>query len=112
MKFGKDSNYWPKDSLKRSLLLNYPGCKSVLDAFHLTKQSGNTTSLKLPSINEDYVLMRDVIIELTSKIDFDIDELDVKTKESLANISDPVLWRDSWLDVLRSRGKRGEDFTE
>ncbi len=106
MKFGKDSEYWPKDSLKRSLLMNYPGCKSTLDAFNLVKSQSNQTATQTPSINEDYIIMRDIINELSSLITFDIDDLDINTRVSLADIKDPREWKDAWLGVIRSRGLR------
>lgn len=111
MKFFKDSSQWPRDSLKRALLLNYPGCKSSLDALALRKKelsSQELTASQTPSLNQDYIIMRDIINELTSLITFDIDELDIETRLRLANINDSIEWKNAWLHVLGSRGKHEE----
>ncbi len=106
MKFRKDSDQWPKDSLKRSLLLNYPGCKSTLEAFNLIKSQQSQTPLETPKVNEDYKIMRDAIKAIESAIgDFDIDNLssDIRLQLNnipLNNIPNVILWRDSWLKVL------------
>ncbi len=60
-----------KDSLKKTLLMNYPGCKSAVDAFELAKSQ---LSERPSETTQEYKSMRQAIIDIEISINgFDID---------------------------------------
>ncbi len=104
MKFGKDSDQWPKDSLRRSLLLNYPGCKSSLDALALTKSQLNE------SASQEYKSMRQAIIDIELSLNgIDIDLLDSSVRDNLREmplktLGDIELWKQGWMTAIKKHG--------
>lgn len=98
MKFKKDSDHWPKDSLKRSLLMNFPGCKNSVEA--MLKQKASQTP-------DEYKTMRQIIIDIEKELDgYDIDLMDFSTREKIAlmpvrNIGEALLWKDAWMGILK-----------
>ena len=98
MKFKKDSDHWPKDSLKRSLLMNFPGCKNSVEAM-LKQKSSQTPS--------EYKTMCQIIIDIEKALDgYDIDLMDFSMREKLSlmplrNIGEALLWKDAWMEVLK-----------
>lgn len=106
MKFGKDSDQWPKDSLRRSLLLNYPGCKSVVEALELTKKTSSQNQ-RPTELSEEYKSMRQIIIDIENLINgYDIDLMGPELRDELKfmplkNIEDAVKWKENWFRVLR-----------
>ncbi len=105
MKFKKDSDQWPRDSLRRTLLLNYPGCKSATEAFELARNPANKIQTPLEPTQE-YKSMRQAIIDIEVLINgFDIDLMDPELRESLKsmplkNLGDIELWKSAWTEVM------------
>ncbi len=103
MKFGKDSDQWPRDSLKRSLLLNFPGCKSPLEALELIKSQRNQTASQSM---EEYKSMRQAIIDIELSLNgIDIDFIDSSLRENLRLmplkcLGDIELWREAWMKAI------------
>ena len=102
MKFKKESDNWPKESLKRSLLLNYPGCKSTTEALAFVKSQKNET----PSEIEKYERMRQAIIDIEVHLNgFDIvfmdTDLRIKLGEMpLKDLGDVQLWKEAWMRAI------------
>lgn len=83
------------DGLKKSLLLNYPGCSNVLEALEKAKT-------KTPS---NYEVLRSAISEIRDYLgDYDIDLMDRNKrielyKIPLDSIKNVELWKRGWLNV-------------
>lgn len=97
MKFKKDSDNWPKDSLRRSLLMNFPGCKNSIEAFEKLR-------ISKPS---DYEIMRQIILSIEKELDgYDIDLMDFSLRERvslmpLRDIGEALRWKDAWMEILK-----------
>lgn len=106
MKFDNPRKQTP-EGLKKSLLLNYPGCSNVLEA--LEKAKGNTLS-GVPSKQEskppsDYEVLRKAILDISRHLgDYNIDFMDRNKrielyKIPLDSIDNVKKWRDGWLKM-------------
>jgi hypothetical protein len=108
MKFGKDSDQWPRDSLRRTLLLNYPGCKSVTEALELARKPSSSNQ-RPPELTKEYESMRKAIIDIANVLDgYNIDLLDPRLREELArmplkSLEDVEAWKQSWLGIIENR---------
>lgn len=102
-----DTLTWPKEDLKRILTLNYPGCKSAMEAVKDTLAKKSVTDSR--GRETIYQVMKATIEELTLLLkDFDYDSLPSGKREELQNmkaqsIEEIRAWRDAWKDaVLKS----------
>lgn len=94
-------------SLERSLVRDFPGCKSVVQALQkvITEKQGNTALQ--PS--EEYQIMLDAIYEITlASKDFDFDEMRSETCTVLSQMplndcGQVIRWKNAWLKVIAGR---------
>ena len=97
-----------KDSLKKTLLMNYPGCKSAVDAFELTKLN---LSQRPSETSKEYKSMRQAIIDIELSLNgFDIDEMDSFVRGELRDLPLKTLggievWKEGWMKAIRKLGK-------
>ncbi len=102
-----DKLLWPKEDLKRILILNYPGCKTASEAVKEIIAKNQTPSAVM-SEQEKYKLMKGVIEELTILLkDFDYgllpDGKQIELKNMPAKTIDEVYaWRDAWKSAVLS----------
>jgi hypothetical protein len=93
-----------KDSLKKTLLMNYPGCKSAVEAFEFAKSQKIETASQA---SEEYESMRQIIIDVELAINgFDIDLMDGSLRAELRDmplrtLDEAVLWRDAWIRTMK-----------
>ena len=91
-------------SLKRALLMNYPGCSSALEAFDqvMKTSSQNQRSTELPL---EYESMRNAINDIANALDgYNIDLMDQPLRKELADmplksVEDIEKWKQSWRGV-------------
>lgn len=120
-KWQKES--WPIGSLSRTLIHDFPGCKSLLDALAKTilnnspsskepleKRTINEAEVKIkePTELEKYLALRENIKTIEHYIHNGIDTwiVDEATRERLAKIpinsvAEALFWRDSWVKEIR-----------
>ncbi len=97
-----------KDSLKKTLLMNYPGCKSAVDAFELAKSQ---LSERPSETTQEYKSMRQAIIDIEISINgFDIDRMDQGVRDSLKQmplktLGDISLWKEGWMKAIQKLGR-------
>ena len=98
-----DRLLWPKDSLKRTLLMNHPGCDSAVAAVKsLIAKQDQLNIDSPPEIPNEFQVMHDTIEELKVYLkDFDYELLINGKREELANmptktIDEAKAWRDAW----------------
>lgn len=108
---GKGSNVWDKDSLRRTLVRDYPGASNVQEALSKarellsseTKTSTPVTDVIAPPT--DYEIMRDCIkaIEAVYDPSADYDPLVVAELSflPLKTPADAFKWRDAWLELIK-----------
>lgn len=94
---------WPEGALARALARDFPGCKSVLEAY---AQAVNGKDTKQEPVQDQSKEMAALIDEVSKTIgDYDIEKLPDKAKEyikkfTLNNINEAKLWRDAWIKVM------------
>lgn len=104
---------WPDRSLEKTLAMDYPGCKSALDAVKkvLSDKEPKTEVPILPTpppilTNEDYLLMKQAITDVETALkNIDISKLpdDVRNKIAKMPINTPIEahnWRYAWLKAI------------
>ncbi len=86
--------------------MNYPGCKSVLDAFESIKKNSKQEQSPAGEPN-DYEIMRQIIIDIERELNgLDIDLLDKVLRDKLAmmpirNIGEATTWKESWFQAIK-----------
>lgn len=92
-----DKLLWPKESLKRALLRDFPGCSNSLEALKKVIESKNQTATQVPQQEDLPELLRTVIKsleELQSQVDVDL--IPLETRSILAEL--PLTTREEILE--------------
>lgn len=108
-----DRKTWPQDSLKRTLVRDFPGSKGILDALKKTIESKNESALQL-SEKEKLEAVRKIIKEIELLLETVSFESITKSKrESLAllpltSLGEAEAWRDAWkIAIQEAVGESG-----
>ncbi len=94
---------WPADSLKRTLLKDYPGCKTAAEAVKKAIQDKNQTASQTPKEEDLGDVMRAAIREVEElQKGIDLDLIFQKTREELQSMplnskEDITLWKNAWV---------------
>jgi hypothetical protein len=116
---GKANQVWDGDSLKRTLVRDYPGASNVQEALaqarakqdpneHIpfpceTKTKTPVTDVPVPAT--DYEIMRDCIKAIEAVFDpvakYDPEIVSQLAKGTLETAEDAIKWRDGWLDLIK-----------
>jgi hypothetical protein len=119
----KQKEHWPDGALERSLIRDYPGCKSVLEALSRALSSKqpvqpNVTPTEV-SVKESeldrYLALRESIrtVEHFIHNGFDTWSVDEETRKRLNempinSIAEALLWRDCWkAEIKKIMERRG-----
>lgn len=105
MKFKPHARHGTDEDLKKLLLVNYPGCKTVSEALEKEKKNRIPSPPQdLPSLTPVDVL-RTAILDIQNHLNnFDIDFMDQELRLSLSKIpldsvENITRWRDEWLKI-------------
>lgn len=94
-------------SLKKVLLRDYPGAKTVQEAIQLARKDNPIINQRAAQVMDEYQTMHNAIDQITKEcLNFDIETLDLSVRDRLSrmklNTTEDVLsWRDEWLRLLR-----------
>lgn len=105
--------HWPKDSLKRTLVRDFPGSKSLQDALKKTIELKNQTAAQTTK-DETYEAVRQIIKEIELLLEtVSFESIAIHKRESLAllpltSLGEAEVWRDAWKKVVQEAV--GENF--
>lgn len=106
---------WPDRSLEKSLVRDYPGCKSAFEAVQKvlgTKPPQQDQTALQPTqritkpTNEDYLVMKQAILDIEIALKgIDLSLLSKETREQIAKMpittaSEALDWKNAWLKAL------------
>lgn len=106
---------WPDRSLEKSLVRDYPGCKSAFEAVQkvLSKEKPIQDQPALQPhqritkpTNEDYLVMKQAILDIEIALKgIDLSKLPKETREQIAKMpitqaSEALDWKAAWLKAL------------
>jgi hypothetical protein len=112
MVFGKGHPQWPRDSLRISLAKYYPGCSSVLDAFHEAKKNLNKVPVPPGTSLEDTLRLAIKKIEESTK-GLDLKIISSETRDKLQAMplttrEEILIWQDAWTSLELVSGDTGK----
>ncbi len=109
------SHNWPEDSLQKTLLRDFPGCKTLQEA--LEKQKVKVPKQESKRYHPDYYPMKALIKEIEMFIELnksDYDALSQETRDRLSampikNIDEARFWKEAIFFEMKKELKHGED---
>lgn len=111
---GKGDKVWDPDSLRRALVKDFPGCKTVQEAIELERsrlKGDNPPPIPpLTEVSETtpiYDLTRDALKAIEAEFDpiakYPPEIVRQLAEKQLKTAQDVIEWRDAWLTLIRSK---------